>query len=151
MSINMFINYGAEYDKSKDCIDLSDPEWSIQKEIEFVTERDVKGRWIMVRIYSAPIVETSKGGIFIPPKASDEIAQDQRDLARCGLVVKMGKGAYKDEELYKDTGPYCSVGEWIDFSRLAGTKSIWRGKSYIMIPENAPISGIPDPRELRIA
>ncbi len=151
MSISSVIN-DTNYDANEDYIDLNDPNWSIDQEIEAVEGYRVPGFFVLVRLYSSPKKEITSGGIIIPDKNADEAHIDQQELAKVGLVVKFGPGVYKDEERYALTGPYCSIGEWINMgSRNAGDKLTYKGKKYMIIAENCVRGGLEDPRDVRIS
>ena len=51
------------------------------------------------------------------------------------LVLDVAKDCYADEE-YKETGPYCKVGDWIIIPRNVGTQEDYRGVTVQVIPEN---------------
>lgn len=52
------------------------------------------------------------------------------------LVLDVAKDCYTDDE-YKETGPYCKVGDWIIIPRNVGTQQDYRGVTVQVIPENA--------------
>ena len=85
------------------------------KQAEIARFKDLKpsGWQLYIRLYVPP-AKTS-GGILLPDSTKDE----QKYLNFVGLVVAMSKGAYKDDR-YKFTGPYCKVGDWVNFPRHAG-------------------------------
>ena len=60
----------------------------------------------------------TEGGVYLPDQHVDREA-----LATvCGYVVKIGPLAYKDQDKFGDTGPWCKEGDWVIFGRYAGAR-----------------------------
>lgn len=95
---------------------------------------------LMIRLYGDPV---EKNGITIPKTAHDE----QQYKSCVGLVVDMSPAAYKDER-YKETGPWCKIGDWVIFPRHGGSKVYCDGLPCFFLKEDA-IDGIADdPRRI---
>lgn len=62
---------------------------------------------VLVATYVRPA--RTKGGIFMPDKTIEE----DRYQGTVGLVVKMGKGAFKDDNIAQFNGDKLSVGDWV--------------------------------------
>ena len=60
------------------------------------------------------------------------------------LVIHVAQDCYTDEE-YKETGPYCKVGDWIIIPRNVGTQQNYRGVTVQVIPEHAVYCVVEDP------
>ena len=60
------------------------------------------------------------------------------------LVLDIAKDCYTDEE-YKETGPWCKVGDWVIIPRNVGTQQDYRGVTVQVIPEHAIYCVAEDP------
>ncbi len=95
---------------------------------------------LLVRLYTAPV---KQNGLYTPATAHDE--QQYKNCV--GLVIDMSPGAYKDER-YKETGPWCKIGDWVIFPRHGGSKIYCDGLPCFFLKEDA-IDGITDdPRRI---
>ena len=59
----------------------------------------------------------SKGGIIF----TEETKKQTQVTTVCGYVLKTGPLAYKDEDKFP-TGPWCKEGDWVVFTRYAGSR-----------------------------
>jgi co-chaperonin GroES (HSP10) len=64
-----------------------------------------------------------------------------------GLVIELGASAYKDSR-YRDSGPWCKVGDWILFRRNDGLVTKYRGIPIQIIPEDSVEAVIDDPSHI---
>jgi len=62
---------------------------------------------VLVAQYIRPA--KTKGGIFMP----DKIIEEDRFQGNVFLVVAMGKGAFKDDNIAKFNGDKLKVGDWV--------------------------------------
>lgn len=60
------------------------------------------------------------------------------------LVVSMGPEAYKGER-FKESGPWCKVGDWVVIPRNEGTQVNYRGIPMQFIPDDRVLAIIEDP------
>ena len=60
------------------------------------------------------------------------------------LVLDVAKDCYTGEE-YKESGPWCKVGDWIVIPRNVGTQKDYRGVTVQVIPEHAVYCVVEDP------
>lgn len=109
---------------------------SFDKEAEIAKFKNVKlaGWSIMVRLYTQP---KKIGNLYMP----DSVHQEQQYKNFVGLVVSMSDAAYKDDARYKDTGPYCKIGDWVFFPRHSGYKMNYHGMPVFVLNEDV-ISGV---------
>lgn len=97
----------------------------------------VPGWKLAVRLYIAP---QTKNGMLIP-----DIRHSEQQYENCaGLIVGMGKGAYKDAR-YEHTGPWCQIGDWVCFPRHSGVRLVYDGIPLFVIQEDAILGCIDDP------
>ena len=76
----------------------------------------VPGFHLLVRPVS--VKQETKGGILLPDSTKNDIAY----LTTVGKVLKVGDIAYKDDDKFPN-GPWCQEGDWVIFSRYAGSRS----------------------------
>ncbi len=89
--------------------------FSIDGEIARFKSINLKGWNVIVRLYMTP--RMTKGGILLTG-----FSHDMQQYRNCiGLVVGMSESSYKDER-YKNSGPWCKVGDWVGFPRHSGYK-----------------------------
>lgn len=62
---------------------------------------------VLVAGYIAPV--KTKGGIFKPNK----VVEEDRWQGNIGLVIALGKGAFKDDAVAKFHGDQLKVGDWV--------------------------------------
>jgi co-chaperonin GroES (HSP10) len=63
-----------------------------------------------------------------------------------GLVIAMGKAAYKDADKFPD-GPYCKEGDFVIFRSYSGTRFKLRGEEFRLINDDTVEAVVDDPRE----
>lgn len=62
-----------------------------------------------------------------------------------GVVIDMGKDAYKDTDRYPD-GPWCKAGDYVMFRMNTGTRFRVNGKEFRLMNDDSIEAVIPDPR-----
>jgi len=105
---------------------------------------------IAVKIYLRPeeisTFETDEGktvSLYLPPVIS---AMDK--FRNCvALVIFVSPACYQGDE-FKESGPYCKVGDWIVIPRNVGTQINYRGVPVQLIPEDALYCVIEDPTHI---
>ena len=109
---------------------------TFDKDVEIAKFKNIRptGWSIAVRLYTQP---QKVGSLYMPDSYNDE--QKYRNFV--GLVVAMADGAYKDEVRYKNTGPWCKVGDWVYFPRHAGYQISFRGMPVYILNDDV-ISGV---------
>lgn len=116
---------------------------TFDKEAEIAKYETIKpqGWTILTLLYTKSSV--TRNGLIITPQTHEE----QQYNSNVALVIKKAKGVYNDDR-YKDTGPWCEIGEWVVFRKHAGYKLTFEDKPIYMIKEDAVDLAIDDPRKL---
>ena len=86
--------------------------------------------------------EKTSGGVIIP----DKLKGMEQTASIIGLVIAMGKAAYKDAEKFPD-GPYCKEGDFVIFRSYSGTRFKLRGEEFRLINDDTVEAVVDDPRE----
>jgi chaperonin GroES len=86
----------------------------------------IPGVGILVR--PVPVRRKSAGGILIP----DTFRSDMEYLSTVGRVLALGELAFKDEEIYR-TGPWVKPGDYVVYTKYAGSKLWWKGVKLLII------------------
>ena len=86
--------------------------------------------------------EKTSGGVIIP----DKLKGMEQTASIIGLVVAMGKAAYKDSDKFPD-GPYCKEGDFVIFRSYSGTRFKLRGEEFRLINDDTVEAVVDDPRE----
>lgn len=109
---------------------------NFDKEAEIAKFKNIRptGWSLAVRLYTKP---QKVGNLYVP----DGYHEEQKYKNFVGLVVAAADGVYKDEVRYKDTGPWCKVGDWVYFPRHAGYQISFRGMPVYILNDDV-ISGI---------
>jgi len=82
-------------------------------------------------------------GLILTGKTSHDIEY----LMNVGKVLKLGQSAYK-QEMFKETGPWCKVGDFIMLPRLEGQRFKWKGIPLIMIICDRVQAVVDDPKHI---
>ena len=88
------------------CSTPADCKHEIQKYLKDV-KQDVFHSQVLVAHYVRPI--KSRGGIIMTGKK----VQEDRFQGNCFLVIGLGKGAFKDDNIAKFNGDKIKVGDWV--------------------------------------
>lgn len=86
----------------------------------------IPGVGILVR--PVPVRRKSAGGILIP----DSVRSDREYLSTVGRVLALGELAFKDEDIYR-TGPWVKPGDYVVYTKYAGSKLWWKGVQLLII------------------
>jgi|TARA_R100001224_G_scaffold218_2_gene158 chaperonin GroES len=86
--------------------------------------------------------EKTSGGVIIP----DKLKGMEQTASIIGLVIAMGKAAYKDADKFPD-GPYCKEGDFVIFRSYSGTRFKLRGEEFRLINDDTVEAVVDDPRE----
>lgn len=125
--------------------------YSLEEEIAKYSEEKVwvepTGYQILIRVY-VPKKIKQIGGILLPEESISKLNQDAKFTNLTGLVIKIAPGVYKDQERYTYTGPYCQVGDWVQFARADGHSFAHNGLTSIYIVEDRILGKIGDPRTI---
>lgn len=86
----------------------------------------------------------TEGGVYLPDQHVDREA-----LATvCGYVVKVGPLAYKDQDKFGDTGPWCKEGDWVIFGRYAGSRFKIDGGEVRLLNDDEILATINNPEDI---
>lgn len=93
-----------------------DPKTALLNAIGKTTLREftVLHSQVLVATYVQPA--KSKGGIFMP----DKIVEEDRWQGNIGLVIAMGKGAFKDDGVAQFHGDKLEIGDWVMYVAADG-------------------------------
>ena len=86
--------------------------------------------------------EKTQGGVIIP----DKLKGMEQTASIIGLVIALGKAAYKDGDKFPD-GPYCKEGDFVIFRSYSGTRFKLRGEEFRLINDDTVEAVVDDPRE----
>ena len=86
--------------------------------------------------------EKTSGGVIIP----DKLKGMEQTASIIGLVIAMGKAAYKDSDKFPD-GPYCKEGDFVIFRSYSGTRFKLRGEEFRLINDDTVEAVVDAPRE----
>ena len=86
--------------------------------------------------------EKTSGGVIIP----DKLKGMEQTASIIGLVIAMGKAAYKDSDKFPD-GPYCKEGDFVIFRSYSGTRFKLRGEEFRLLNDDTVEAVVDDPRE----
>lgn len=64
------------------------------------------------------------------------------------LVCALGPEAYQGDK-YKDSGPWCKVGDWVMIPRYEATAVSYRGVAVAIIPDDRILAVITDPTDVK--
>ena len=79
---------------------------------------DVAAQGVLVATYIRPDDVKTEGGILIPHEA----VKDDTYQSKVGLVVKLGRRAFLDDEHVQFHGYRCDPGDWVVFKASDGSK-----------------------------
>lgn len=105
------------------------------------------GYQLLIRVY-VPKTIKQIGGILLPDESINKLNQDAKLTNLTGLVIKMAPGAYKDQDRYQYTGPYCKIGDWVQFPRASGHSFAHNGLTSIYMTEDYVLGKVKDPRTI---
>lgn len=78
--------------------------------------------------------------IYLP----SSIRTGEKFISCVGLVVSQGPDCYKGER-FKESGPWCKVGDWVMFPRHEGTQISYRGIPMFVINDDKVKMVVEDP------
>lgn len=106
---------------------ISNDQWMTGEEVPDPSPLPrIPGVGILVR--PVPVRRKSAGGILIP-----ESVRAERDyLNTVGRVLALGELAFKDEDIYR-TGPWVKPGDYVVYTKYAGSKLWWKGVQLLII------------------
>ena len=121
--------------------------YSLEEEIEKYNGIEPSGWQILIRVY-VPVKIEKIGNIILADESANKLNQNAKFTNLTGLVLKLAHGVYKDMDRYALTGPYCQVGDWVQFPRAHGHSFAHNGLTSIYMNEDAILGVIRDPRTI---
>jgi hypothetical protein len=79
---------------------------------------DIAAQGVLVATYKRPAGIKTAGGVEVP----QEVVKDDEFQSKTGLVVKLGRRAFTDDEHIQWNGYRCDVGDWVVFRGSDGMK-----------------------------
>jgi len=123
----------------------------VRKHLGFDPPRPT-GYHLAIMIYTRP-EEVKKivndQGEEVTLYAPDSVRTEDRYRSMTALVVAMGPEAYVHKERFKESGPWCKVGDWVIIPRNEGTQIIYKEVPMQLIPDDRILCVIDDPAVVR--
>ncbi len=113
-----------------DCEIIDVKFFDLEKHLTKYTGLQANGWNVIVEVYETP----EKKSLILNPYADRE-KREKLFLSCVGLVIKVGKGVYMDDR-YKDTGPWCEIGDFVLFPRNAGYGFYYNDKYLFLLKED---------------
>lgn len=103
------------------------------------------GYYVAGRIWTpAATLKTSTGQqIHLP----DEYRDERKYTSAVMLVCALGPDAYKGER-FRDSGPWCRVGDWVIIPRYEGAAMSYRKVPMVLVPDDRIIGVVDDPSQI---
>lgn len=96
-----------------------DPRDSILRELgDLLDGFDIAAQGVLVATYKRPDDVRTTGNVIVPHAA----VKDDEFQSKTGLVVKLGRRAFVDDEHVQFHGFRCDVGDWVMFKASDGVK-----------------------------
>jgi len=92
-----------------------------------------------ILVQPTKVDEKTKGGIYIPDEAKDDINY----LNNICLVLALGPTAYTQEGF--NGVPYCKVGDYVLIPKNSGTKILLRGVPVVLVACDRVLAVVDDP------
>ena len=84
--------------------------------------------------------------IYLP----DVVRAEDKYQSCAALVCGMGPEAYQGDK-FKDSGPWCKVGDWVMIPRYEATALSFRGVAMALLPDDRILAVIADPTDVESA
>jgi len=111
------------------------------------------GYLVALKIYVRPeelkTIQTDDGKevtLYLP----DVVRAEDRYQSCAALVCAVGPEAYQGEK-FKDSGPWCKVGDWVMIPRYEATAMSFRGVAMALLPDDRVLAVIKDPTDVESA
>lgn len=96
-----------------------DPAAVIWRELgEDLNDFDIAAQGVLVATYKRPDDSVTSGGVIMP----HHVVKDDEFQSKTGLVVKLGRRAFVDDEHVQWNGYRCDIGDWVIFRASDGMK-----------------------------
>jgi hypothetical protein len=84
---------------------------------------DIAAQGVLIGVYLRPDDVKTAGNVILP----HAVTKEDEYQSKSGLVVKLGRRAFVDDEHVKWFGYKCDVGEWVTFRASDGMKMLING------------------------
>lgn len=129
----------------------------IQRMFEDMTGKpfDLKpaGYLVALKIYVRPEElktitrdDGTEATLYLP----DIVRAEDKYQSCAALVCAVGPEAYQGEK-FKDSGPWCKVGDWVMIPRYEATAMSFRGVAMALLPDDRILAVIQDPTDVESA
>ena len=113
-----------------------DKDWITSDEIPDPSPPPCPGWQIIVR--PVGIANKTRSGLIL----TDQTVADAKYLTTVGKVLSVGALAFMDEQVFgKDPEPWCKVGDYIAYRKLAGQKFWWEKVQLVIMNDKDMIMG----------
>jgi hypothetical protein len=100
-------------------VHAEDPRETIMRALgHSIDDFDIAAQGVLVATYKRPDEIKTEGNIIVPT----EVVKDDEYQSKVGLVVKLGRTAFVDDEHVQWHGYRCDVGAWVVFRASDGMK-----------------------------
>jgi hypothetical protein len=100
-----------------------DPREAILRELGSLDGFDIAAQGVLVATYIRPDDIRTEGNILLP----HAVVKDDEFQSKTGLVVKLGRRAFVDDEHVQWYGYRCDPGDWVTFRASDGMKMLING------------------------
>lgn len=109
------------------------------------------GYLVALKIFIEPeelSVITDKDGNQVTLYRPFSIQAEEKYQSCSALVCALGPEAYQGEK-FKDSGPWCKVGDWVLIPRYEATAISYRGVAVALLPDDRIMAVITDPTDVK--
>jgi hypothetical protein len=96
----------------------TDPREAILRDLGSLDGFDIAAQGVLIATYERPADIKTEGNILLPHQA----VKEDEFQSRVGLVVKLGRRAYVDDEHIQWHGFRCDPGDWVVYRLSEGIK-----------------------------
>lgn len=111
------------------------------------------GYLVALKIYVRPEelkTITREDGTEVKFYLPDTVRAEDKYQSCAALVCALGPEAYQGEK-FKDSGPWCKVGDWVMIPRYEATAMSFRGVAMALLPDDRILAVISDPTDVESA
>ena len=118
------------------------PEDVILKQIGDISDYELFHNRILVGVYQRP--KKTAGGIHLP----DQITKEETFQGKVGIVLKVGPGAFVDDQLNKFHGMSVKEGDWVVFRTSDGWPALIHGVLCRHLEDAHIVARVPSPDQV---
>ena len=109
------------------------------------------GYLVALKIYVEPeelSTITTEDGKQVTLYRPISVQAEEKYQSCSALVCALGPEAYQGEK-FKDSGPWCKVGDWVMIPRYEATAVSYRGVAVALLPDDRVMAVITDPTDVK--